>query len=118
MVKYSLVVCSIFLLFGGLKAQPNDAGTRGESTLYYYFGAQKINLVKSKTHIYVEASTQAQINTLQIGLQGLRLLGEPQIQPLAVSTRRLITIEKSANVEDVLLWLNQQAGVAVAGPMS
>ena len=115
-LKIFAFVCILCCLVIDGKTQVAAAPFEREGSLYYYFGAQKIMLSESRTHILVETKDAAQTVAIQSDIKSIQLLSGVQLQTLAVPTRGVITLSNASNFEATMNWLQQQPGVLVVRP--
>jgi hypothetical protein len=99
-----------------MAAQKSDLRETSSGSLYYYFGAQKIMLNASNSHIYVETVASSNYSGLQMGLQSMALFAGAEMQTLTTATRGMITLANASVFDSVLAWVQQQPGVVVARP--
>jgi subtilisin family serine protease len=110
------IAAIIIFPFQETNAQSGKPFGQKITSLYYYFGSQKINLTESSTHIYVETRQAEQTLALLVGLQQLQAKAGAQVQTLSVSTRSVISITNHVAFDSTLAWLLQQPGVLLARP--
>jgi subtilisin family serine protease len=115
-LKFFVIVCGLIWPCLKMAAQTSDLRETSSGSLYYYFGAQKIILNTSKSHIYLETVASSNYSGLQMGLQSTALFAGAQMQTLATATRGMITLADAAVFDSVLAWVQQQPGVVVARP--
>ncbi len=116
LLKMIGITCMVIWHSNSSIAQAGLPQGGNQGALFYYFGAQKINLSESRTHIFVETRDAAQTLALQADLQSILTLSGTALQSLAVPTRSVITLAIASNFETTLAWLQQQPGVLVARP--
>jgi subtilisin family serine protease len=115
-VKSIVFVFGLLFPFMNVQAQTGNPGETTDGSLYYYFGAQKISLSASKSHIYIETIAASNTSALEVGLQTIQPMAGAEMHALATATRGLITLTNTAGFDSVLAWIKQQPGVVVARP--